>query len=250
MPIQLQVPWRSEPLTVAFRSEAGAIQAMRAHEQWADVHIEGSRACVTIRGFFDDIRRVPDVIRYYINGIEAQPVCDEVVDDQELQNGFVLVLESPHKSEYREGRGQRPAMGRTNGKICKYLGCIFRQIAEGCREDVEECHYVILANAIQYQTSLHGTHGGRYKPSHLKDAVLPVMWSDQHVQCNFLSRLEQYQPRTILNACTELLSPWVSTFIRNYYPTTSLYEIHHPSFWHVPVNRTIFPATSPRPEYC
>lgn len=254
MPIQLQVPWRRKLLTVAFHGEAEAIQKMRSHEQWTGVRVEGNCACVTVSGFFDDTKRVPDDIRYCINGIEAQSVCDVVVDDQEPQNGFVLVLESPHKSEYnREGEGQRPAMGTTGDNICNYLNCVLHQIAERCREDVEECQYVILANAIQYQTSLHGTHGGNLNKEmrgHLKDAVLPVIWSDQHVQCDFLSRLEQYQPRTILNACTKPLSPWISVFIRNHYPTTSLYEIDHPSFWQIPANRTIFPATSLRPECC
>ena len=189
MPLQLQVPWRSEPLTVAFRGEAEAIQKMRSHEQWAGVHVEGSCACVTVSGFFDDIRRVSDIIKYCINGIEAQSVCDMVVDDQEPQDGFVLILESPHKSEYREGEGQRPAMGTTGSNICEYLNCVLSQIAEHCREDVEECQHVILANAIQYQTSLHGTHGGdlnKEMRGRLKDAVLPVMWSDQYIQCDFL----------------------------------------------------------------
>lgn len=252
MPIQLQVPWRREPLTVAFRGEAEAIQEMRAHRQWAGVRVEGSCACVTVSGFFNDTKRVPDVIRYCINGIEAQPVCEVVVGGQQPQNGFVLVLESPHKSEYnREGEGQRPAIGNTGDRICEYLNCVLHQIAEHCREDVEECQYVILANAIQYQASLHGTHGGKYTLDHLKNAVLPVMWSDQHVQCDFLSRLEQYQPRTILNARTKLLSPWISALIRNHYPTTSLYEIHHPSSWGInSANRMVFPSASSHLECC
>ena len=253
MPIQLQVPWRKKLLTVAFHGEAEAIQKMRSHEQWTGVRVEGNCACVTVSGFFDDTKRVPDYIKYCISGIEAQSVCDVIVDDQETQNGFVLVLESPHKSEYnKEGEGQRPAMGTTGRNICKYLNnCVFHQIAERCREDVEECQHVILANAIQYQASLHGTHGGNLdeeKRGRLKDAVLPVMWSDQHIQCDFLSRLEQYQPRTILNACTKLLSPWISALIRNHYPTTSLYEIGHPSSWHRrPENRTIS-AIPAKPE--
>lgn len=208
MPIQLQVPWRRKLLTVAFHGEAEAIQKMRSHEQWTGVRVEGNCACVTVSGFFDDTKRVPDYIKYCISGIEAQSVCDVVVDDQEPQNVFVLVLESPHKSEYnREGKGQRPAMGTTGRNICRYLNCVLRQIAERCREDVEECQHVILANAIQYQTSLHGTHGGRYTRGNLKNAVLTIIWSDQYIQGDFLDRLEQYQPRTILNACTELLSP-------------------------------------------
>ena len=252
MPIQLQVPWRRELLMVAFRGEAEAIQEMRAHEQWTGVRVEGNCACVTVSGFFDDTKRVPDDIRYCINGIEAQSVCDVVVDDQEPQNGFVLVLESPHKCEYnREGEGQRPAMGTTGDNICKYLNCVLHQIAEHCREDVEVCQHVILANAIQYQASLHGTHGGNLNKEirdHLKDAVLPIMWSDQYIQCDLLSRLEQYQPRTILNACTKLLSPWISALIRNHYPTTSLYEIGHPSSWNIrPENRTIS-AIPAKPE--
>ena len=251
MPIQLQVPWRRELLTVAFRGEAEAIQEMRAHEQWTGVRVEGNCTCVTVSGFFDDTKRVPDDIRYCINGIEAQSVCDVVVDDQGLQNGFVLVLESPHKCEYnREGKGQRSAMGTTGDNISKYLNCVLHQIAKYCREDVEECQHVILANAIQYQASLHGTHGGRYEHSDLKNSVLPVIWSDRYIQCDFLNRLARCQPRTILNACTEPLSPWISALIRNHYPTTSLYEIGHPSFWQVPANRMIFPATSPRPECC
>ena len=191
---------------------------------------------------------VPHDVRYHICGNrftiprgnhpgQADSHCDiygsaleQLLQQQQLGN-IVLLLESPHESEFIYTcygyfdrpftRPKAPACGSTGESIDRCLGTVLEMIREihiaatpNAEElIVPECH-IIISNPIQLQTSLHAIHGQELskkcsngKWARLRDKVWKTLWAEEHIKACFLERLTAYNPRLIINACTGSLPP-------------------------------------------
>ena len=110
--------------------------------------------------------------------------------------GVILVLESPHRSEFPPQGGRvGPALGPTGRRIQQYLGSILRQ--SHLWSQVQHCSGLILFNAIPFQCSLgQSTHLHR-------DRVFREVW-ERGGRADFVSRLRAclVDGDLVLNACT------------------------------------------------
>ena len=114
----------------------------------------------------------------------------------EIEN-IVIVLESPHHSEYdKKGKPLRPAMGNTgeklkNGFEKKLTQCLSKKQFQG-----NKIYNLWLVNAIQYQCSL----GIRPMQKELKNTMFRLLWKD--LQDDFKDRIKEKNPIIIVNLCT------------------------------------------------
>ena len=268
MALMLDVPWRDEPLPVGYEGVTDQIVAS------GSPHVCPVENDVRVVNFFEERNRVPDVRRYRIEQEDCcpppdgrycirhdrylMPDCDfsECTRQQELQeNGsIVLLLESPHKDEYKNGdiaRPKKPACGSTGDNIDRCLGTVLSEISIEADHIVPGRH-VIISNPIQFQTSLYAIHeqrlAGTWKT--LRNNVWWTLWNEsegQIKQC-FQERLvDTYNPSLIINACTGKkttngvltrtlpltrthgLRSLVTEFVRAVLPVVPLYEAYHPA---------------------
>lgn len=176
-----------------------------------------------IRGVFGCAQRVPDVDRYRVvqEGdqlrLENHPnAADDFANETPEQDypcnqTLVVLLESPHRDEFdRHFTPRGPAMGATGRSIRKGLidalernQCVRRRVVPDTR--------VIIANPVQFQTSLFVIHRNRSVPAcrrtELRDAVWNAIWGVSEVQEDFIARIRGYRPHTILNLCTGTNDP-------------------------------------------
>ena len=145
---------------------------------------------------------------------------------------IVIVLESPHKDEYLRDVSQpiAPAQGSTGSNIQGYLDCVLRK-SPALRDELEDQETrVILANPIQFQTSLASV----IQPSdwhRVRNAVWRTIWSCQLMQDDFCARMESYSPDVIINACTSDLKHKIRAYLNGRFSAPHRYEAHHPSVW-------------------
>lgn len=216
-------------------------------------HIRPCGTSVEITGMFGPSNCVPDVDRYRIvhcNGVyhliphPNQPVTpvESCFRDLPLTNGadfsgtVLLLLESPHKDEYRNGNllcPTAPAQGQTGQKIDRHLACILssphNQSAAG---HIKNNSRVIIANPVQFQASLWAIHQGclcRWRT--LRDAVWKTLWDVCELQWDFGQRLAAYNPDVVLNCCTSKLGGLVTPFLSQCGLGARTYRAHHPSIW-------------------
>ena len=178
--------------------------------------VEGGRHTL-VRGVFRGAQRVLDVDRYRVQRddqlrLENHPeAADDFANETPQQvypcnQTLVVLLESPHKDEFDGNFVPRgPAMGATGRNIRDGLiGALER--SPGVRHRVVPETRVIIANPVQFQTSLFVIHRNRSVPAcrrtELRDAVWNAIWSVPEVQENFIARIRGYRPHTILNLCT------------------------------------------------
>jgi hypothetical protein len=191
-------------------------------------------------------------------GKRTLPLSDFPFDsDVRLYSGglniILLVLESPHISEYRyHAKGKRvlpkgPAQGLlpgdAGGAIRQYGLQVLTLLAKRKRLDDGE-YALVLTNPVPYLTSLHwmdvllgqaeAPHGG------LKDTVRNHVWKRLWIQPgmkdHFIQRCRQYKPVAILNCCTGGLTSKYS--LKNAVSSALLdagfgeitYCAHHPSY--------------------
>ncbi|GEM_PF-908175 len=204
-----------------------------------------------ILGFFTKQHIVPDVWRYTIKvsdgGIQSLPIAKY----EELKSDFsdrpaidaigtkiiLLILESPHTSEYEDNptnsndlKPKAPAQGKSpgdaGGAIERYLHIVLRQtnLANGF-------YSLVISNPVQYQCSLDCIV--KRLNGNIRDAVWQAIWkincnTNYVIQEDFVARYATYQPVCTINCCTASLTKYVSELlinrnIDNYYKTT------HPS---------------------
>lgn len=200
---------------------------------------------------------IPDVWRYTIKVCNGDFQLLPIIKDEELRSDFsdrpaidaigtkiiLLVLESPHTSEYEdkpkssnELKPKAPAQGKNpgdaGGAIEQYLYIILRQtnLANGF-------YSLVISNPIPYQCSL-GCIVNRLNKN-IRDAVWEAIWKTKDVdnnyviQENFIARYATYQPVCTINCCTESLTNFVSDLlIKN--NIDNLYKTHHPAMqWNI-----------------
>lgn len=205
-----------------------------------------------ILNVFQKSHVVEDVWRYTIsvcnNNIRVLPIIksnkinsyfsDRPAVDAIGTKIILLVLESPHTSEYEdkpqssnELKPKAPAQGKdpgdAGGAIEKYLKIVLRQanLANGF-------YSLVISNPIPYQCSLDCIVGEALNKN-IRDAVWQAIWKtmngENHViQDNFIARYATYQPVCTINCCTKLLTDFVSgLLIKN--NIDNLYITYHPA---------------------
>ena len=258
MALMLDVPWSEAHLPVGYEGATDEIVKSGS----PNVCTDGEDVLVV--DFFGECNRVPDVRRYRIEQEDCcvppddryriwhdrylMPDCDfsECTRQQELQeNGsIVLLLESPHMDEYKNGNiaaPKRPACGETGRNIDQCLATVLLHIQEIGTGLIEPGCHVVISNPIQFQTSLYAIHEKSIRSdskwSTLRNNVWRTLWNEEqeHIKQCFRTRLEGYHPKMIINACTSDLKPRVRTFVGGWITESNLevhlYELAHPSEW-------------------
>lgn len=219
-------------------------------------HLRMQANSVEVTQMFGPGNRVPDVDRYRVSARNGrwrvQPHSSCQVDPThncfndlpascaELESTILLLLESPHRYEYRGGDPRfpvAPAQGRTGRRICKYLECILNaprnaQVMAGINATAR----VIIANPVQFQTSLWIIHQAPLRDwSNLRNAVWKTLWDISPIWTDFEDRLRCYHPDVVLNCCTSGLRRHVTDFLTQCGLTARIYEARHPSVWNCSV---------------
>lgn len=193
--------------------------------------------------FFCPNTKIQDETRYYFE------VRDGELSKQKLVSGalnyniptIVLLLESPHISEYRYNKQTksiipiRPANGmkpsEAGGAIDNYFDGVIQKI-----KLPDGNYYLKIVNPIQYQTSLVSIHDkplSGFKKT-LRNKVWLNIWEYQDSDGNFIfqdefiNRIKSYNPYLIINACTKQLKNNVSKLLQM---NSYLYkEVNHPAY--------------------
>jgi len=169
---------------------------------------------------------------------------------------ILLVLESPHTSEYIQNptgfsdltpvapaQGEGP--GDAGGAFREYLHIVLRKI------NLPDGFYsLVISNPIPYLCSLGFFTNSLRKNNRnkIRDNVWEAIWNVKNIEGEsvikneFIARCAMYQPQYIINCCTVKLSNFVTDEIlkNNFY---NLYKTSHPSVtWNtkqfgLPVNK-------------
>lgn len=202
--------------------------------------ISKKKRLIEIKDVFTKDQRVNDKVRYVVkikNGkcIDKTRVCismDEINRNQN-KNGkrIVLLLESPHRSEYEINDNRIMPIGPAQGKkkaeagggIDEYLNKVFDNM-----RIIDGKYYIIISNPIQFQTSLGSLHKKGLNKD-LRNLIWSNLWNNKEVRQDFIKRLNEYCPNYILNACTLQLTDRVNEeLIQNKYKVIT-YIAYHPA---------------------
>lgn len=111
---------------------------------------------------------------------------------------IVLVLESPHRSEYNKGNGSaiKSANGKTGDKIEKQLSPKINDMLINNQILIDQAYNVYAVNAIQYQCSC----GLKPIQTELRNSIFRMLWPS--LKEDFINRIKQLNPVLIINMCT------------------------------------------------
>ena len=251
MTLTLNVTWPVErviPIQVGC-AEIGIVSGCHA--------IRANDNDIDIINAFGGNNRVHDVDRYRIrchDGVQLNlepPGDDQGPEGSNYQDiwpqgnfahdTLVLILESPHKDEYRDdcidspiapaqnNENHRRIIGTGIGIENHLLDIINLCPTLRCNMSINETR-VVLCNPIQFQTSLVAvvSYPGWRK---IRDAVWKALWNMQEIKGEFEERLASYNPNYIVNACTSKLQKNVSNLLEQRFANNMKYETYHPSYW-------------------
>ena len=250
MALTLEVTWPVEQ-DVLIQMDCAGIRCTNA------THAIRNDDDIVIRGAFGEINCVHDVDRYRIRchdgiqlnlehpgdgqGPEGSNYQDIWPQENFAHDTLVLILESPHKDEYRDDCIDRPIAPAQNNEnhrriigagigIENYLLDIINLCPTlRCNMNIRETR-VVLCNPIQFQTSLVAAI---CSPDwrKVRNAVWRSLWDMQEIQDNFGERLVSYNPNYIINACTSQLQKKISDFLKQRFANNMKYETCHPCYW-------------------
>ena len=217
---------------------------------------------ITIQDFFADRMKVEDVHRYNLRIAKGRyPILNllnpnnkyflnsKFNDDNVMVNteakSIVFILESPHKDEYKYDKNLKayipiaPAQSKTGGRIEENICIVLNEIINNPRYTFSipnGTYKVIMCNPVQFQTSLYYLHGKGLSNnkmfSKLRDDIWCELFNNQpQIETNFITRINSYNPKLILNGCTKTCKDLVRNSIRNNLPNIDYCEISHPSTW-------------------
>ena len=224
-----------------------------------DTHARQENDGFTISGAFGEANLVPDVDRYRIersgNSIQITGHGRRTFGHSEyndippaygsppsnLDNGecyvhtLVIILESPHKKEYFQGRLNSPiapAQGKTGQNLRQWLGSVICNTPHLYRCITSRTR-AIISNPVRFQASLASVL--RVHNSAVTKPVWKNIWKQEGIRNDFFIRLLHYRPNFIINACTSGLRDKVTDVLqerRHCIHSAALYEARaHPSCW-------------------
>ena len=152
---------------------------------------------------------------------------------KEEENNIVIVLESPHKDEYKTTI-PHPAIGTTGNNLSKYFNCLLDLLKNNIQNSTT-CH-VYLMNAVQYQCSLG------FATEDFRSEIFKDIWDNYDGRNSFLDRLKKLNPNIILNLCTNgpyKLQNMVQNAIKSQYTNSvAVFKGSHPSSWNRKSNQS------------
>lgn len=172
---------------------------------------------------------------YFDNNSSTWIFCGLSQIKHKKYNNLVLILESPHKSEYdTSGKPLRPANGITGLKINKYLT---NQIQPNWKLNKGTIYCVWIVNAIQYQMSGYNQLKNNQYYSKIwhtvRNCAFKTVWENETtfgLQDDLKKRVESIKPLIIINCVTGgknkySLQNLVDNVVR------SNCKCNHPSVW-------------------
>ncbi|WP_414733877.1 hypothetical protein [Acetobacterium carbinolicum] len=187
--------------------------------------------------FFSKNSIVEDESRYSVT------VENGICKKEKLRNQFknndiatiVLLLESPHTSEYCVENKKLIPIGPARGSGPLDAGTGIENYLENILNKVnlsEGKYKVTIANPVQFQTSLGSIHGKTLadkRVNNVRNLIWKGIWSFDAVKDNFNERLINYNPVRIINACTKDLQENVNNELiaKGYGEVT--YKTYHPA---------------------
>ena len=147
--------------------------------------------------------------------VEFCPCFDFTIPENRSSNSEILknmsdvpviavVLESPHKDEFKEDSAIGPAVGETGDNFRLFFEEMLESAIANRQLNLIHMKYRILfINPIQYQCSL-GDATKNYR-----DDIFTEMWNYQDsnkqniVQNDFMGRLQSHSPAIVINCCTK-----------------------------------------------
>ncbi len=159
--------------------------------------------------FFYKDKRVEDKHRYNLMFINGKWKLKRLSHDKKItetpgENNILVILESPHRSEYDpQFKPIAPAMAETGTgkKFDKYFTSHLLPILESfglilCRKQI---YRICLVEPVPFQATLDKIHGKGVESS-LRNKVWDALY--QKCENDFKHRLQAYNPVIILNGCT------------------------------------------------
>lgn len=157
---------------------------------------------------------------------------------------ILLILESPHRQEYKpDNTPIAPAQG-TSGRRLQELA---EYTVANCPGHPFKCQPVVIANPIRRQCSLfsyHHTSMHSYDTmKELRNRVWRAIWEHGTDKEEFVRTLASLAPRLVVNACTKFLSKdekdrgerslqeIMTRFLRCELGVVDVLELPHPSSW-------------------
>lgn len=168
--------------------------------------------------FSDKTRLYKKELERYMNIFKKSNYKDRSAEDDKEYKTIVLLLESPHSNEYDlNGYAIAPAQGETGRLIDINLLSMLKDLSELDRNLFLNETYkykLIIANPIQYQTSLYMYNNnilkGEYKT--LRNKCWRKTWEEKKIKDDFGERMKAYKPSLIINACTSDLQKKLQIF--------------------------------------
>ena len=124
-----------------------------------------------------------------------------------------------------------PAQGATGRNIRDFLGPSLNK--SKMADIIGDNARVIIANPVQFQTSLWIIHKQKLKKDcwtgNLRDAVWKTLWNQPQIQDEFCCRLQAYKPDIVLNCCTKELREEVQSVMSKLNLRAQMYLGIHPS---------------------
>lgn len=108
---------------------------------------------------------------------------------------LLIVLESPHKDEYKDKEFIAPALGKTGINLKDKFESKINKVIEN-NTDLRGLYNIVLVNAIQYPTSLGFT------TSNFRDRIWLDLWIVNGFRKELIERINNYSPSIIINLCT------------------------------------------------
>jgi len=207
----------------------------RAHKQQELINLLPLHSCkrignsVYISGVYSELKRVNDVYRYILQSKNGKLFIKKKFSNgignfndqcslKRANKSVVLVIESPHKDEYNKNYSPiAPAQGATGLKIEKYFCGIINKYK---KIKLPTGNYdFIISNPVQFQTSLYHLHGVPLSSKNTAvSGVRDKIWKSifPYEIKNFHSRISNYKPMIIINACTVKLKPLVNKELKKW----------------------------------
>ncbi|MFZ2452242.1 MAG: hypothetical protein WAW36_17170 [Methylovulum miyakonense] len=212
---------------------------------------------VNFLNIFQEKHRVPDVLRYFIKvfnnkvnvlkfveqRLESSSYNDYLAEEgckENPQHSILLVLESPHKDEYYYDEQnyllipKSPAQGATGRNIENCLRHVLEEIANSYGLD-DGCYHLIIVEPIPYMCSLGVFNPEKKLNEDIRNRVWKAIWSVSEIKNDFVNRCRKYNPKYIINACTDYnddggtLAEIIREVLVNNFSDKELYESPHPS---------------------
>lgn len=180
---------------------------------------------------FSSTRKVDDETAYRFTG-NGDFVCERGAPSP---GAVVIVLESPHKDEFKGQVGAAIGPLRNDAvrkQVCCHLPRLLRDLATKLRSPLLG-KKIVLMNAIQYQASLQSIM--RDFEGKLRSGVRTAVWKQIYKsggEADFLERLNSYQPHAVILATTQVVRKNVRTTLERQHHAWPWAEIdYHPSVW-------------------